>query len=214
MGERSGNGRHHRREDAGSFAVRGRVVSRRRSGGITFAHVRTSGVKLQVIAQKEYCDARFPMNVGDIVEVVGFPGIKRGETSLICTDISLLAPCLQHIPSGRGDGKYGLQDRAVLQRQRHVDMLVNAEECARVFGTRSMVLRGISRFLACAQLSGSRDASAEHRSGGRRSYALYDAVGCRRQAATSFAHCARAILEAARCWWDGESVRDRKGVPQ
>ena len=61
---------------------------------------------------------------GDIVGVVGNPGrTKKGELSIIPSQLVLLAPCLHMLPHLH----FGLKDKETRYRQRYLDLIINSE---------------------------------------------------------------------------------------
>ena len=104
----------------------------RESGAkLIFYDVRGEGVKLQVMAtanayksEEEYAVDTAKLRRGDIVGVVGNPGrTKKGELSIIPSDLVLLAPCLHMLPHLH----YGIKDKETRYRQRYLDLIINAD---------------------------------------------------------------------------------------
>ena len=83
-----------------------------------------------------------------MVAVEGFPGkSQKGELSIIPRKVTLLSPCLNPIPSGRGDGKFAIKDKATRYKNRHVDLLANRASAFRAFQLRSRVVSFMRRHL-------------------------------------------------------------------
>ena len=79
---------------------------------------------------------------GDIVGVVGNPGrTKKGELSIIPSDIVLLAPCLHMLPHLH----YGIKDKETRYRQRYLDLIINSD-VRRKFQVRAQIISYIRRF--------------------------------------------------------------------
>ena len=79
---------------------------------------------------------------GDIVGVVGNPGrTKKGELSIIPSEIVLLAPCLHMLPHLH----YGIKDKETRYRQRYLDLIINSD-VRRKFQVRAQVTSYIRRF--------------------------------------------------------------------
>ena len=104
----------------------------RESGAkLIFYDVRGEGVKLQVMAtanayksEEEFAVDTAKLRRGDIVGVVGNPGrTKKGELSIIPSDLVLLAPCLHMLPHLH----YGIKDKETRYRQRYLDLIINAD---------------------------------------------------------------------------------------
>ena len=79
---------------------------------------------------------------GDIVGVVGNPGrTKKGELSIIPSEIVLLAPCLHMLPHLH----YGIKDKETRYRQRYLDLIINSD-VRRKFQVRAQIISYIRRF--------------------------------------------------------------------
>ncbi len=141
----------------GDVVLCGRLESRPRESSkkLFFYHLRSGGTSVQVVGELQHYGStssfqedHAALREGDVVSVAGFGGrTKAGELSLIARSVSVLAPCLVEIPSGRGDGKYALRDKGVRYRQRHVDLLANGEEALRPFLLRTRAISFLRRFL-------------------------------------------------------------------
>merc|ERR1712050_618781 len=90
-----------------SVSIAGRIHAKRESGAkLIFYDVRGEGVKLQVMANAgayksadEFLKINDRLRRGDIVGCVGNPGkTKKGELSLIPSEMVLLSPCLYQLP--------------------------------------------------------------------------------------------------------------------
>ncbi len=141
----------------GYVVVCGRIESRPRESGkkLFFYHLKSGGASVQVVGELQHygSESSFQsdhaaLRGGDVVSVTGFGGrTKAGELSLIARSVTVLAPCLLDIPSGRGDGKYALRDKGVRYRQRHVDLLANGEEALGPFLLRARAISFLRHFL-------------------------------------------------------------------
>ena len=79
---------------------------------------------------------------GDIVGVVGNPGrTKKGELSIIPSEVVLLAPCLHMLPHLH----YGIKDKETRYRQRYLDLIINSD-VRRKFQVRAQIISYIRRF--------------------------------------------------------------------
>lgn len=112
------------------LSVAGRVHAIRESGAkLIFYDLRGEGVKVQVMASaKSYkSEADFEIDTsklrrGDIIGVVGHPGkTKKGELSVMPSEIKLLSPCLHMLPHLH----FGLKDKETRYRQRYLDLILN-----------------------------------------------------------------------------------------
>ncbi len=154
-------------QDVPAISLFGRVVSKPRVSGkkMCFYHIQGEpdfAVKtqeepllrsVQVLGEADYFESNFAeahqsVKKGDIVCVQGFPGkTKRGELSIVPRNITVLAPCLQDVPSGRGDGKYSLKDKSTRYRNRHVDFLASKCNNLRPFLIRQRAIRHLRQSL-------------------------------------------------------------------
>jgi len=128
----------------------GRIHAIRESGAkLIFYDVRGEGVKLQVMAtanayksEEEFAVDTAKLRRGDIVGVVGNPGrTKKGELSIIPSDLVLLAPCLHMLPHLH----YGIKDKETRYRQRYLDLIINAD-VAKKFQVRAQIISYMRRF--------------------------------------------------------------------
>ncbi|XP_041478155.1 lysine--tRNA ligase-like isoform X1 [Lytechinus variegatus] len=132
------------------FTLSGRVHAKRASGAkLIFYDLRGEGVKLQVMSNARYFaseDEFFRLNEkirrGDIIGVKGRPGrTKKGELSILPSEISLLSPCLHMLPHLH----YGLTNKETRFRQRYLDLIMN-DYVRDKFITRSKIVSYIRRF--------------------------------------------------------------------
>lgn len=116
--------------DQVDLSVAGRIHAIRESGAkLIFYDLRGEGVKLQVMASaKSYkSEAAFEQDTaklrrGDIIGVKGHPGkTKKGELSIMPTELKLLSPCLHMLPHLH----FGLKDKETRFRQRYLDLILN-----------------------------------------------------------------------------------------
>lgn len=116
--------------DQVDLSVAGRIHAIRESGAkLIFYDLRGEGVKLQVMASaKSYkSEAAFEADTaklrrGDIIGVKGHPGkTKKGELSIMPTELKLLSPCLHMLPHLH----FGLKDKETRFRQRYLDLILN-----------------------------------------------------------------------------------------
>jgi len=128
----------------------GRIHAIRESGAkLIFYDVRGEGVKLQVMAtanayksEEQYAVDTAKLRRGDIVGIVGNPGrTKKGELSIIPSELVLLAPCLHMLPHLH----YGIKDKETRYRQRYLDLIINAE-VAKKFQVRAQIISYMRRF--------------------------------------------------------------------
>merc|ERR1712183_365257 len=128
----------------------GRIHAIRESGAkLIFYDVRGEGVKLQVMAtanayksEEQYAVDTAKLRRGDIVGVVGNPGrTKKGELSIIPSELVLLAPCLHMLPHLH----YGIKDKETRYRQRYLDLIINSD-VRKKFQVRAQIISYMRRF--------------------------------------------------------------------
>lgn len=133
-----------------TYTLSGRVHAKRASGvKLIFYDLRAEGRKLQVMANAQFFpseDEYFKMNDkirrGDIIGVKGRPGkTKKGELSIVPSEITLLSPCLHMLPHLH----YGLKDKETRYRKRYLDLIMN-ENVKNIFVTRAKIVAYTRRF--------------------------------------------------------------------
>ncbi|KAH8276562.1 hypothetical protein KR044_000340, partial [Drosophila immigrans] len=137
--------------DQVNVSVAGRIHAIRESGAkLIFYDLRGEGVKLQVMASaKSYkSEAAFEADTaklrrGDIIGVNGHPGkTKKGELSIMPTDLKLLSPCLHMLPHLH----FGLKDKETRYRQRYLDLILN-NKVRETFQIRAKIISFVRQFL-------------------------------------------------------------------
>ncbi|KAK2185993.1 hypothetical protein NP493_215g05029 [Ridgeia piscesae] len=132
-------------------SVAGRVDSKRESGvRLIFYDLRGESTKIQVMANaRQYSSEEAFMKVtdkikrGDIIGCTGHPGkTKKGELSIIPTEMQLLSPCLHQLPKLH----YGLKEKETRFRQRYLDLIVN-DYVRQKFITRARIISFVRKFL-------------------------------------------------------------------
>merc|ERR1711868_234792 len=135
----------------GEISVAGRIHSLRASGTkLFFYDLRGENGKIQIMANmgKYENEEGFKMITnqvrrGDIVGVKGFPGkTKKGELSIIPTNMQVLAPCLHMLPKLH----QGLSEKETRYRKRYLDLIMNTESRDK-FIKRAQILQYIRRYL-------------------------------------------------------------------
>jgi lysyl-tRNA synthetase class 2 len=123
-------------------SVTGRVIRLRDHGALCFATLRDWSGDLQVVLT-DRTDFADRVDLGDHVGVTGEIGTsERGELSVFADDWTLTAKCLHPLP----DKHRGLADPEALIRNRHVDLIVNAQSRDMV-RTRSRVVFALRQAL-------------------------------------------------------------------
>ena len=135
-------------EEGKRLTLAGRIVQFRHMGKAAFVHILDGAGKVQLYVKKDAVGEesynRFKdFDIGDIIEVIGYPFITNtGEKSLHCDAIRLLVKSLIPLP----EKWHGLSDVETRYRQRYVDLISN-HEVRDVFRKRSMIISEIRNFL-------------------------------------------------------------------
>ncbi|XP_023035257.1 lysine--tRNA ligase isoform X1 [Drosophila willistoni] len=134
-----------------NVSVAGRVHAIRESGAkLIFYDLRGEGVKLQVMAsaksyksEEAFVSDTDKLRRGDIIGVQGHPGkTKKGELSIMPTEIKLLSPCLHMLPHLH----FGLKDKETRFRQRYLDLILN-NKVRETFQIRAKIISYVRQFL-------------------------------------------------------------------
>lgn len=134
-----------------SLAVAGRLHAKRASGAkLLFYDLRGEGVKLQVMAnatfyktEKDFFLTNNKLRRGDVVGVRGSPGkTKKGELSIVPSEMVLLSPCLHMLPHLH----FGLKDKETRYRQRYLDLILN-DYVRQKFIVRAKIINYVRHFL-------------------------------------------------------------------
>ena len=127
--------------------VAGRLLSLRKMGKLTFAHLAEGGARLQVLFQRQVLAEgyeRLPLlDVGDWLGVEGtLFRTRTGELTVAVEAYTPLQKCLRPLP----EKWHGLQDVEQRYRQRHLDLIINPESLPR-FKARSRMIAAIRRVM-------------------------------------------------------------------
>ncbi|MFN8223539.1 MAG: lysine--tRNA ligase [Gaiellales bacterium] len=130
-------------EDAGTqVRVAGRAMARRDMGKLVFLDVVDRSGRIQVICELART-GELDVHLGDVVGITGAPGkSRRGEPSLLATEVELLARNTQPLP----DTFHGLTDVELRYRKRYLDLLMN-EETRSDFVIRAKSVTAVRRYL-------------------------------------------------------------------
>ena len=125
----------------------GRVTAIRTQGKISFADLRDSTAKIQLLFSKETLGEKFAdvvtLDLGDIVGAVGTTFVsKSGEKTIRVSEWVLLAKSLRPLP----EKWHGLQNQETRYRKRYLDLLANPDS-RETFLKRTRIVGGIRRFL-------------------------------------------------------------------
>ena len=131
-----------------TVSVAGRLISKRVMGKASFAHILDGSGSIQLYVRRDELGdepyAEFKRrDVGDIVGAKGTVyRTQKGEISILCQEVLLLAKALQPLP----EKFHGLKDPDLRYRQRYVDMIVNPE-VREVFYKRSRIYALLREYL-------------------------------------------------------------------
>ncbi|MCH5198875.1 MAG: lysine--tRNA ligase, partial [Oscillospiraceae bacterium] len=131
-----------------TFALAGRIMSRRIMGKASFVGLRDSGGDIQLYVRRDDVGADDYMafkkwDIGDIIGIRGFVfKTQTGEISVHCDHIELLSKSLLPLP----EKFHGLRDTDTRYRQRYVDLIVNPG-VRDTFLKRSRILSEIRSYL-------------------------------------------------------------------
>lgn len=135
-------------ETAARYTLAGRITQQRLMGKAAFIHILDSAGKIQVYIKQdvigaENFDAFKDLDIGDLVEVQGYPFItKTGEKSLFAESVRLLVKSLIPLP----EKWHGLTDIEARYRHRYVDLIANPE-VREIFKKRARIINRIRSFL-------------------------------------------------------------------
>jgi lysyl-tRNA synthetase, class II len=148
-------------EEGPSVRVAGRMVSNRKMGKTTFAHLADRAGRIQIYFQlnvlgQEGYDRLGLLDLGDWIGVEGpLFRTRTGEVTIRVSSYELLAKTVRPLPLGKeevdaetGERRVysGFSDREMRYRQRYADLAVSPET-REVFVTRAKVTRAMRGFL-------------------------------------------------------------------
>lgn len=131
--------------------VSGRIMLKREMGKLTFATIKDSSGKIQLMLSEkdtpsEIRSAFHTFDLGDIVFAEGEVfKTKSGELSIRCINVGLLVKSLKPLP----EKFHGLTDIEARYRHRYIDLIVN-DDSKTVFINRSKIIANI-RSLMCEE---------------------------------------------------------------
>jgi len=140
-------------------AIAGRIITLRRMGKASFAHIQDRAGKIQVYLKKDDLGDEYEnfklYDIGDIIGVEGFVfRTKMGEISVHATSLKLLTKSIRPIPvpkeivdeEGNKVVYDQFSDKELRYRQRYLDLILNPE-VKNVFITRSKIISAMRSFL-------------------------------------------------------------------
>lgn len=112
------------------ITIAGRVMALRGSGALVFGNVQDGGGNIQILLKKDEMDEEkrsLFIDVSDVGDFVEFTGTvfttNRGEKTLQVSDWGMLSKSLRPLP----DKRHGIADEELRYRDRHLDILMDAE---------------------------------------------------------------------------------------
>ena len=138
-----------KRDENRHYTVAGRIKLFRLMGKASFIKVEDESGMLQVYVARDNLPEGFyndifkkNVEVGDIVEVTGYPFITgQGELSLHADNLKILTKAISPLP----EKYHGIQDKELRYRQRYLDLIMNSE-VRKTFHIRSKVISLTRRF--------------------------------------------------------------------
>jgi lysyl-tRNA synthetase class 2 len=138
-----------KRDENRSYTIAGRIKFFRLMGKASFLKIEDESGLLQIYVSRDNLPEGFyntvfkkMVEVGDIVEVTGYPFITgKGELSLHVSGFTLLTKAISPLP----EKYHGIQDKELRYRQRYLDLIMNSE-VKKTFHIRSKVISLTRRF--------------------------------------------------------------------
>ncbi|PHR58954.1 MAG: lysine--tRNA ligase [Arcobacter sp.] len=131
-----------------TYTVAGRIKLYRLMGKASFLKIEDESGILQVYLARDNMEEGFYngikklMEVGDIIEVAGFPFVtQKGELTLNIKDLKILTKAISPLP----EKYHGITDKEARYRQRYLDLIMNSE-VRKTFRVRSKVISLIRHF--------------------------------------------------------------------
>ncbi len=138
-----------KRDENRRYCVAGRIKFFRIMGKASFLKIEDESGMLQIYVARDNLPEGFYndifkklIEVGDIVEVTGFPFVtNKGELSLHVQEFKLLTKAIAPLP----EKFHGITDKELRYRQRYLDLIMNAE-VRKTFRIRSQIISLTRRF--------------------------------------------------------------------
>jgi lysyl-tRNA synthetase class 2 len=132
-----------KRDENRLYTVAGRIKLFRLMGKASFIKIEDESGMLQVYVARDNLPENFyndifkkNIEVGDIVEVVGYPFVTgQGELSLHADNLKILTKAISPLP----EKYHGIQDKELRYRQRYLDLIMNSN-VRKTFHIRSKVI--------------------------------------------------------------------------
>lgn len=126
-------------------SLAGRLVSLRRMGKVTFAHLLDESGRIQLYFNKNSSQLYNKLKKLDVGDIIGVTGTvfttKTGEITVAVEEWRPLAKALRPLP----DKWHGIKDKEVRYRQRYLDLTVNPD-LREVFRKRSRLVDFVRRY--------------------------------------------------------------------
>jgi lysyl-tRNA synthetase class 2 len=135
-------------EARGSVSVAGRIMSVRRMGKASFAHLRDVSGRIQLYVRADLVGEKAyklfgKIDIGDIIWAQGRVfRTKTGEISVMVSEMKLLTKSLRPLP----EKWHGLRDKELRYRQRYLDLIANPQ-VMETFVIRSRVVGAVRSYL-------------------------------------------------------------------
>ena len=130
------------------YTIAGRIKFYRNMGKASFLKIEDETGLLQIYVARDNLEEGFYnsikklMEVGDIIEVAGYPFVtQKGELSLHVDNLKILTKAISPLP----EKYHGIQDKELRYRQRYLDLIMNSD-VRKTFHTRSKVISLTRRF--------------------------------------------------------------------
>ncbi|NUN08556.1 MAG: lysine--tRNA ligase [Ignavibacteriaceae bacterium] len=146
-------------EERRHVAIAGRIMTMRRMGKASFAHIQDEFGRIQIYLKRDELGDSYDnfklMDIGDIIGVNGFVfRTKTGEISVHCEKLTLLTKSVRPIPipkevtdeQGNKVVYDQFSDIELRYRQRYLDLIVNPD-VKDVFRKRSRIISSIRSYL-------------------------------------------------------------------
>lgn len=138
-----------KRDEKRHYIVSGRIKFFRIMGKASFIKIEDESGMLQIYVTRDHLPEGFYntvfkklIEVGDIVEVSGFPFVTgKGELSLHCSEFRLLTKAISPLP----EKFHGVTDKEIRYRKRYLDLIMNTD-VRKTFQIRSRVISLTRRF--------------------------------------------------------------------
>ena len=131
-----------------SVLVRGRILSIRSFGKLTFIDIKDTTGKIQLLVAKDGLHENLQQYIEllDVGDMIGTKGnvmkTKKGELSLKISELILLSKSFRALP----EKWHGLKDKETRFRQRYLDFIVNSD-AKKTIDTRFKVLQLLREFM-------------------------------------------------------------------